>query len=76
MILSQLNDYLQFRGRASVMDMAIGLNTTPDALREMLAVLERKGRVRRLPSGTLCSGGCTKCDPANIELYEWSGPGA
>lgn len=74
MILSQVNDYLRLRGRASVMDMAIALNTTPDALREMLAVLERKGRVRRLPSDTLCGGGCTKCDPANIELYEWSGP--
>jgi Mn-dependent DtxR family transcriptional regulator len=73
MILSQVNDYLKFRGRASVMAMASGLNTTPAALREMLAVLERKGRVRRLPSGTLC-GGCAKCDPASIELYEWSEP--
>lgn len=72
MILSQVSDYLKLRGRASVMDMAIALNTTPDALRDMLAVLERKGRVRRMPPGTPCGGGCAKCDPANIELYQWS----
>lgn len=70
MILSRVNDYLRERRRASVSDMALGLGATPDALRDMLAILERKGRVRRLPSGTPCGGGCCKCDPAGIELYE------
>lgn len=70
MILSRVNDYLRERRRASVKDMAAGLETAPEALRGMLAILERKGRIRRLPSGTGCSG-CCKCDPASIELYEW-----
>jgi len=70
MILSQLNDYLKIRHRASLKDMAQGLGAAPEALRGMLAVLERKGRARRLPAGTGC-GGCCKCDPASIELYEW-----
>lgn len=74
MILSRVNDYLRHRGRASISDMALGLGTTQDALREMLAILERKGRVRRLPSGTTCSGGCSKCDPARVEIFEWTGP--
>jgi predicted ArsR family transcriptional regulator len=72
MILSQVNYYLRERRRASIADMALGLGATPDALRDMLAILERKGRVRRLPSGTPCGGGCSKCDPAGIELYEWT----
>lgn len=72
MILSRVNDYLQQHRRASLTDMAHGLGTTPDALRDMLAILERKGRVRRLPAGTAC-GGCNKCAPATIELYEWNG---
>jgi hypothetical protein len=51
--------------------MAYGLDTAPEALKGMLALLERKGRVRRLPVGTACGSGCCKCDPAAVELYEW-----
>lgn len=72
MILGQVNEYLRLRLRASLADMALGLEASPDALREMLAVLERKGRVRLLPRGTSCSG-CCKCDPNASELYEWAG---
>lgn len=71
MILSRVSEYLKQHRRASVVDMAHGLDATPDALKGMLATLERKGRVRRLPSGTACGGGCGKCDPNSVELYEW-----
>jgi Mn-dependent DtxR family transcriptional regulator len=73
MILSRVRDYLQQNRRASVVDLAHGLDATPDAVRAMLAVLERKGRARRLPAGTACGNGCCKCDPASLELYEWTG---
>lgn len=72
MILSRVSDYLKTHHRAALTDMAIGLGATPDALRDMLAVLERKGRVRKLPTGTACGGGCMKCAPETVELYEWS----
>jgi predicted ArsR family transcriptional regulator len=72
MILSRLNDYLRLRRRASLVDMAHGLGATPDAVRGMLATLERKGRVRRLVAGAACAG-CGKCDAAALELYEWAG---
>ena len=72
MILLRLELYLRERRRSGLVDMAVGLNADPDALRDMLGVLERKGRVRRLPSGTTCSG-CAKCHPTAIELYEWTG---
>ncbi|TCJ15538.1 sugar metabolism transcriptional regulator [Parasulfuritortus cantonensis] len=53
--------------------MALGLDASPDALKGMLATLERKGRVRRLAAGTGCANGCCKCDPKTLELYEWVG---
>lgn len=71
MILSRVSLYLKTNRRASLGDMAIGLGASPDALREMLGILERKGRVCKLPAGSTCGGGCNKCSPASIELYEW-----
>lgn len=73
MILSAVSDYLRQKRRASVADLALGLDTSPDALRAMLGTLERKGRVRRL-AGPNCAGGCCKCDPASLEMYEWVAP--
>jgi putative ferrous iron transport protein C len=69
MILSDIRDYLAERGRASLVDMANRFDTDADALRGMLAVLERKARVRKLPVGSAC-GGCCNCDQAAPELYE------
>ncbi|THF63254.1 FeoC-like transcriptional regulator [Pseudothauera rhizosphaerae] len=72
MILSRLTDHLRSHGRASLADLARALDTTPDALEGMLKLLERKGQVRRL-EGAPCPGGCCKCDPATLTLYEWAG---
>lgn len=73
MILSQLSDYLKTHGRAALTDMAVHFDTAPEALRAMLGVLERKGRVTRLPAGTPCAGGCCKCSADRIEIFEWQG---
>ncbi|MGD9408739.1 MAG: FeoC-like transcriptional regulator [Thiohalocapsa sp.] len=70
MILARLRDYLAEHRRVSLVDMANRFDTDPDALRGMLATLERKGRVRKLPAGSLC-GTCARCDQAAPELYEW-----
>lgn len=70
MILTQLSDYLRRNGRASVADLARALDTTPDAVRAMLATLARKGRVRTLAGGGC--GGCGKCAAADLEVYEWT----
>lgn len=70
MILARLRDYLAEHRRVSLVDMAHRFDTDPDALRGMLATLERKGRVRRLPAGTVC-GTCARCDQSAPELYEW-----
>lgn len=72
MILARLEQYIREHRRTALYDMALGLNASPDALRGMLDILEHKGKVRRLPAGSTCGGGCTKCQPATIELYEWN----
>ncbi len=70
MILSELRDYLQTNRRAALLDMAHRFDTDPDALRGMLDKWVAKGRVVKLLQGTACSG-CSKCDPASTEIYEW-----
>ena len=73
MILTRLADYLRQRRRASLADMALGIGITSSALEPMLATLERKGRVRRLPAGAGCGHTCSKCDPTVLAVYEWTG---
>ncbi|EGV31270.1 protein of unknown function DUF1920 [Thiorhodococcus drewsii AZ1] len=72
MIVSELSRYLQDNGRAALRDLSHRFDSEPEALRGMLQTLERKGRIRKLPSNTPCSG-CCSCDPASIEIYEWVG---
>ena len=72
MILARIEQYMRDHRRSALTDMAISLDAAPDALRPMLGILERKGRIRRLPSGTAYDGGCNKCHPQTVELYEWS----
>lgn len=71
MILSELRSYLADNRRAALIDLQHRFAVDADALRGMLSVLERKGRVRKLPAGTRCGGGCSQCDPASVEIYEW-----
>lgn len=71
MLLTRLSSYLQLNRRAALTDMAIALNAAPEALRDMLTLLERKQRVTKLPAGSSCGGGCNKCAPDSIEIYQW-----
>ena len=75
MILSELAAYLAERRQAPLADLAARFDTSPDAVRGMLATLERRGRVRRLAVGAACSSGCAKCDQSLMESYEWVGQG-
>lgn len=73
MILTRLSQYLRLNGRASLDDMAIALDASPDALRAMLATLQRKGRVQRLPPPkSACGTSCCECEHARVELYAWA----
>lgn len=71
MILTRLSTLLRERQRASLAELACGVDASPEALQPMLATLERKGRIRHLGAGSRCSSGCCKCDPATLDVYEW-----
>lgn len=75
MILSQLRNYIREHKRVALRDLVYHFGVDAEAARGMLETLERKGRIRKLPSGTACSGGCDRCAPATIELYEAVDPG-
>jgi putative ferrous iron transport protein C len=70
-ILADLKGYLEARGQATLADMALHFRSNPEAVRDMLAVWERKGRVRRVPAPAGCGGSCTQCDPAATEVWCW-----
>jgi putative ferrous iron transport protein C len=70
-ILSDLTRYLAAHRRATLVDLAHRFGSSPEALRAMLEVLARKGRVRRIGEGASCISGCSRCEPAQIETYEW-----
>jgi putative ferrous iron transport protein C len=74
LILSDLTGYLAQHKRAALADLSHRFGSSPEALRPMLEVLARKGRVRRLAPGSSCAGGCCQCDPASLETYEWIDP--
>jgi len=69
MILSDLRNYLNERKRVTLSDLVNRFDTDAEVLRGMLLLLERKGRVRKLPA-TACNAGCNKCDGTSLELYE------
>jgi bacterioferritin-associated ferredoxin len=71
MIIARVTQYLKLNGRAALHDMATVLRIEPQALRAILHQLENSGRVKQLAAGTPCKGGCSKCSPQAVELFEW-----
>lgn len=67
MILADLRNYLATQGRAPLGDLRARFDVDDDALRAMLDIWIRKGRVRRLEAA--CSG-CCGCGGTS-EIYEW-----
>lgn len=69
MILQQLQVYLCTHPATSLEALAQHFHTDANALRGMLDLLIRKGRVRKLRIQPC--GNCHSCDPESLELYEW-----
>ena len=71
MILSQVRDYLQQRGQCTLSDIALHFDTDPDAVRGMLEVWIRKGKVKKQSATGSCGTSCNSCDPSSTEIYVW-----
>lgn len=70
MILADVRTYLSERGRAPLTDLVHRFETEPEAMRAMLDVWVRKGRVRQIDDGSGTCSGCCGCGGAP-EVYEW-----
>lgn len=72
-MLTEIRRFLLLHGRATLRDIATHLEAEPAAVRGMLDVWTRKGRVRRTRATSTCGSACTRCDTALVEIYEWIG---
>jgi len=73
MILSDIKRYLIERKQASLLDISTHFDSDVNAVRGMLSVWEKKGKVKKLSATASCGSGCDKCDPASVEIYLWLG---
>lgn len=71
MILSDIRSYLQQRGQASLADVALHFDSDPDAVRGMLEIWVKKGKVHRRSATSSCGTSCSQCDTAATEIYVW-----
>ncbi|NOQ70094.1 MAG: sugar metabolism transcriptional regulator [Gammaproteobacteria bacterium] len=71
MILAEVRDYLKQRGLCTLSDIALHFDTDADAVRGMLDVWIRKGKVEKRSATDSCGTSCQSCDPATTEVYCW-----
>ncbi len=67
-MLWTLRSFMQERSTATLAEISLHLGAEPEAVRGMIAVWERKGRMTKVP---LPCGSCTQCDTATSEIYQW-----
>jgi putative ferrous iron transport protein C len=71
MILADIRDYLERRGQATLADIALHFDAEPDAVRGMLDIWIRKGKVHKKMATASCGSSCSQCDSAATEIYVW-----
>jgi hypothetical protein len=69
-MLTAARDLVRRQGLASLQEVALKLGVPADVARALLQKWVEKGRIERLPIPTVCSG-CTLCDSAPREVYQW-----
>ncbi|MCK4674430.1 MAG: FeoC-like transcriptional regulator [Gammaproteobacteria bacterium] len=72
MILADIRNYLKQRGQCTLSDIALHFDTSADAVRGMLDIWIRKGKVKKRLATDSCGTSCQSCDPATTEVYLWS----
>lgn len=74
MILADIRDYLKQRGQCTLSDIALHFDSDADAIRGMLEVWIRKGKVEKSFATASCGSSCQSCEPAATEVYLWCEP--
>ena len=70
-MLIEIRELLRSRGICSLSELCQHFNSSPEAMRGMLAHWQRKGKVVKEHSG--CNKGCASCSPDQLEVYRWQG---
>ncbi len=70
-MLADIKQCLRAQHMVSLFDLTKRFNVQPDALRDMLDILIRKGQVRKCTKTPQCGTQCQKCSVLFTELYEW-----
>ena len=71
MILSEVRDYLKQRGQCTLSDVALHFDSNADAVRGMLDIWVKKGKIEKRSATASCGTSCQSCDPAATEIYIW-----
>jgi hypothetical protein len=77
MILTEIKQYLIARQAATLSDMAIHFDTTPEAMRDMLQIWVQKGTVKITSThgengcGRGCGRDCGTCADTATEVCRW-----
>ncbi|HPE79854.1 MAG TPA: FeoC-like transcriptional regulator [Gammaproteobacteria bacterium] len=69
MILTRILGFLERRQVASLAEIAQAVGSTPDAVRNMLQTLQRKGLVHPYQPQGGCGSRCRQCAQGSAELY-------
>lgn len=69
-ILTEVRDYLHQRQHASIDDLALHFDSTPDAIRGMLDLWIARGKIRRCPAAA-CNSCSSSCPAKPGDSYEW-----
>lgn len=79
MILSEIKEYLQTQGQASLKDIAVRFDVSESALIEMIGHWERKGKITHVDNGGCgnpCGQKCSSCPMKCMMVYQWVDSGA
>lgn len=71
MLLSNIKQYLQHQPGQTVLELSRQFQIEVNVLREMLALLIRKGQVRQCMKTPRCGTKCQQCSVLTTEMYEW-----
>jgi hypothetical protein len=71
MILSDIGHYVKEHQQVTLSQIALHFNAKPDAVRGILDIWVRKGKISRQSATASCGSTCQQCDIASTEIYIW-----
>ena len=67
---SELRQFLQSRPQATLAEMALHFQASPDAIQAAMTLWLSKGKAT-VTQADGCASGCCKCGTAHLTVYRW-----